>query len=159
MAAPAPRNFAPDAAPLPVEKWAAAWDAIAEGLSAVNVALADQNRQIAELDKRIAALEQATPRVPRPGAPLRDLVIAVDAGAPTKGSLRVTYRVPGAGWTPVYDIRLTTGTVRRPSPPSTSSAAPASPSGPARTGRTSRCPSPPSAPRAAPPRRSRTRCW
>ncbi len=104
-----PEKLAPDSAPLPVEKWQAAWDVLAEALASVNVALVEQNRQLADLDRRIAALEQATPKGGRPGAPLRDLVIAVEAAAPAKGALRVTYRVPGAGWTPVYDIKLDTG--------------------------------------------------
>jgi uncharacterized protein (TIGR02231 family) len=96
------------AGPLPVERWSEAWDRIGDALAATGAALAEAGRTAAELDARIAALEQARPKPPRPGAPLRDLVIALDAAAATSGELRISYRVGGAGWQPAYDARLDT---------------------------------------------------
>jgi uncharacterized protein (TIGR02231 family) len=104
-----PEKLGPGTAPLPVEQWAAAWNAVADGLAQAGLAIASQQREIAELDRKIAALEAASSRGPRPGLPLRDIVVAVDAAAATQGELRVTYRVAGASWAPVYDARLDTG--------------------------------------------------
>lgn len=104
-----PEKLGPGAAPLPVEQWQGVWDRIGDALADVGKAITERSRDIAELDRKIAALEQARGRAPRPGAPLRDLVIAVEAAAATKGDLRITYRVAGAGWQPIYDARLDTG--------------------------------------------------
>ncbi|MFO1150831.1 MAG: mucoidy inhibitor MuiA family protein [Alsobacter sp.] len=104
-----PEKLGTGSAPLPVEQWAAAWNAVADGLAQAGLAIAAQQREITDLDRTIAALEATQSRGPRPGLPLRDIVVAVDAAAATRGELRVTYRVGGASWTPVYDARLDTG--------------------------------------------------
>lgn len=104
-----PEKLGPGAAPLPTDQWQGVWDKIGDALADVGTAIAERSREVAELDRRIAALEQARGRAARPGAPLRDLVIAVEAAAATKGELRVSYRVNGASWQPVYDARLDTG--------------------------------------------------
>ena len=53
-------------------------------------------------------MERATFPTPRPGAPKRDIFIALDGGAAAKADLTVTYQVPTASWTPTYDARLAT---------------------------------------------------
>lgn len=104
-----PEKLGPGTAPLPLEQWQGVWDKIGDALAEVGKALAERTHEIAEIDRKIGALEQARGRAPRPGAPLRDLVIAVEAAAATTGDLHITYRVIGASWQPLYDARLDTG--------------------------------------------------
>ena len=94
---------------LPVEKWASAWDAVGEGLAKVNETLVDLNRRSTRLDGEIAALEATRPRAAPPSAPRRDVTVGLDAADALEGTLRLTYRVSGASWTPTYDARLDTG--------------------------------------------------
>jgi uncharacterized protein (TIGR02231 family) len=104
-----PEKLGPGAAPLAVDQWPAIWDTVARALGDVGQALNERNRELADLDARINALQQARPRAPRPGAPLRDVAIAVEAATALTGDVTVTYRVAGASWLPVYDARLDTG--------------------------------------------------
>lgn len=94
---------------LPVEKWAAAWDAVGEGLAKVNETLVDLNRRLARLQAEIASLEATRPRAAPAAAPRRDVTVGLEASDTLEGTLRLTYRVSGASWTPTYDARLDTG--------------------------------------------------
>jgi uncharacterized protein (TIGR02231 family) len=86
----------------------AAWTAVGEGTAQANEALQGEMARAADLDVEIKATEMAAGR-PRPGlAPVVDLAIAVEAPRDLSASLRVTYRVGGARWTPVYDAALDT---------------------------------------------------
>jgi uncharacterized protein (TIGR02231 family) len=105
-----PEKLSPEAKPLDVSQWATAWDAIGEALTRVNEELRIQRSRARDLDAEIAALERARPQPARPGAPKRDIAVALEAGTAAKGALQLTYRVSGAGWAPLYDARLSTGT-------------------------------------------------
>jgi uncharacterized protein (TIGR02231 family) len=104
-----PEKLGPESKPLDVSQWQAAWEAIGGGLAAVNDELRTLTARSRELDSEIAALERARPQPPRPGAPKRDVAVAVEAAGRLKGELRVSYRVARAGWVPLYDARLDTG--------------------------------------------------
>jgi hypothetical protein len=78
-------------------------------LAQVNEDLRGLRARLATLSDEIAALERARPQPSRPGAPQRDITVAVESDQATTGALRVSYRVTGAGWTPLYDARLETG--------------------------------------------------
>ncbi|MHB2165781.1 mucoidy inhibitor MuiA family protein [Alsobacter sp. R-9] len=98
-----------DGPPLPVDRLVAAWDAVGDALEKVNAQLVDLRIKAKELDDEIEALEQARPK-PVPGrAPKRDVTIALESPVDAEAALKVTYRVAGARWTPVYDVRLDTG--------------------------------------------------
>ncbi|MFI5013569.1 MAG: mucoidy inhibitor MuiA family protein [Hyphomicrobiales bacterium] len=88
--------------------WKTVWDAVGEELARVNEDIRVERARKAELAAEIAALEQARPVAPRPGAPKRDVAIAVEAGASLKASLTLVYRVSQAAWTPRYDAKLDT---------------------------------------------------
>ena len=103
-----PEKLGADSKPLDIEKWPLAWEAIGSGLAKMNERLVALKADALRLGQEIAALERARPPAPRPGAPKRDVMIAVEAGAALKGVLTVTYRVSGAGWQPMYDARLVT---------------------------------------------------
>jgi uncharacterized protein (TIGR02231 family) len=104
-----PEKLSNEAKPLEVAQWATAWNAIGEGLAQVNEDLRTLRSRTSDLDAQISALERARPQPVRPGAPKRDVAIAVDAPAPVAGELQVSYRVAGAGWAALYDARLETG--------------------------------------------------
>ncbi|KAA2236759.1 mucoidy inhibitor MuiA family protein [Salinarimonas soli] len=101
-----PEKLSPEARPLDVAQWPLAWDAIGAGLAAVNEDIRVAGVRARDLEAEIAALEGARSRPIRPGAPKRDVTVAVEAGAALKGALEVTYRIAGAAWTPAYDARL-----------------------------------------------------
>ncbi len=94
---------------LPLDQWTAAWDAIGEGLEKAGVALAALQLKRERLEDEITALERARPPAPPDGLPRQDVTIALDSSNEATATLRITYRVAGARWSPVYDVRLDTG--------------------------------------------------
>lgn len=104
-----PEKLSPDGKAMDATNWPAAWAAINEQLTKVNEDIRVLSAQLRDVDGEIAALERARPQPPRPGAPVLDVTIALEAGAASKAELAVTYRVAGASWRPLYDARLDTG--------------------------------------------------
>jgi uncharacterized protein (TIGR02231 family) len=89
--------------------WKSVWDTVGEELGRVNEDIRVERAKKTDLSAQLAALERARPVAPAPGAPKRDLAIAVEAGGALKASLTVVYRVSQAAWTPRYDAKLDTG--------------------------------------------------
>jgi uncharacterized protein (TIGR02231 family) len=104
-----PEKLSNEAKPLEVAQWATAWNAIGDGLAQANEELRTLRSRVNDLDSQIAALERARPQPTRPGAPKRDVLVALEATAPVAGELRISYRIAGAGWAALYDARLETG--------------------------------------------------
>lgn len=104
-----PEKLGNEGGTLDPEKWPLAWRTIGAGLAEINETLRGLRDRARLLDDDIAALERARPPAPRPGAPKRDVLVAVSAAGPVKADLSVSYQVSSASWTPVYDARLTTG--------------------------------------------------
>jgi uncharacterized protein (TIGR02231 family) len=104
-----PEKLGVEGKPFEVSQWHSAWDAIGAGLASAHEELRQARARQRDLDAEIAALERARPLAPRPGAPKRDVAVAVEASSAVRGELRVSYRVGGASWTPLYDARLDTG--------------------------------------------------
>lgn len=104
-----PDKLGPDGKALPVTDWPAVFDAIGTSLVKVHDELRGVRARASDVDAEIAALERARPQSGKPGAPKRDIAIAVEAAAPVAAEFAVSYRVGGAGWTPQYEARLTTG--------------------------------------------------
>lgn len=94
---------------LPVTDWVAVFDTIGTALLKVHEELRGVKLRLDEVDVEIATLERTNPAPLRTGAPRRDIAIAVEASAPVSAEFAVTYRVGGAGWTPQYEARLSTG--------------------------------------------------
>lgn len=93
---------------LDVAQWGAAWDAVGQALVKVNGEILEATRRKSETEARIKALEIAENGRRARLAPEREFTVAVEADAPLKGALTISYRVAGAGWQPAYDARLTT---------------------------------------------------
>ena len=90
----------------PMSDWRAAFAAVAEEIANADTAIRDAKRKQRDLDREIARLEQD--RNVKPPSKL-EVRIDLAAAAATKATLRVTYNVRNARWTPLYDARLDTG--------------------------------------------------
>jgi uncharacterized protein (TIGR02231 family) len=90
----------------PIAEWRTAFAAVAEEVAAADTAIRDAERKQRELDREIARLESDKAQKP-PGK--LEVRIEVAAAAATRATLRVTYAVRNARWTPLYDARLDTG--------------------------------------------------
>ena len=90
----------------PIAEWRTAFAAVGEEIASADAAIRDAGRKQRELDREIARLEQD--RAQKPPSRL-EVRIELAAAAATKATLRVTYAVRNARWTPLYDARLDTG--------------------------------------------------
>ncbi|HMM89958.1 mucoidy inhibitor MuiA family protein [Bradyrhizobium sp.] len=90
----------------PIAEWRAAFAAVGEEIASADAAIRDAQRKQREIDREIARLEQD--RAQKPPSKL-EVRIELAAVAATKATLRVTYAVRNARWTPLYDARLDTG--------------------------------------------------
>lgn len=103
-----PDKLGPDGKALPVADWPAVFEAIGTALVKVQDELRGTRNRLSDVEAEIASLERARPQAGRPGAPKRDVAIAVEAPQPVAAEFTVTYRVTGANWTPTYEARLAT---------------------------------------------------
>jgi uncharacterized protein (TIGR02231 family) len=104
----AERDPAPsDGKPFDIESWLRAVDAVGKGLQATNDELRGLRIELAKLDEEITVLEAAIGR-PQAPQPKRLASIAIEAAEAGKATLKISYRVQGASWRPVYDARLDT---------------------------------------------------
>jgi uncharacterized protein (TIGR02231 family) len=90
----------------PIADWRTAFAAVGEEVAAADSAIRDAERKQRELDREIARLESDKAQKPPSKLEVR---IEVAAAAATSATLRVTYAVRNARWTPLYDARLDTG--------------------------------------------------
>jgi uncharacterized protein (TIGR02231 family) len=90
----------------PLADWRAAFAAVAEEVANADTAIRDAQRKQRDLDREIARLQ--SDRTIKPPSKL-EVRIDLAAEAATKATLRVTYAVRNAHWTPLYDARLDTG--------------------------------------------------
>ena len=90
----------------PIAEWRAAFAAVAEEVANADTAIRDAERKQRDIDREIARLESD-----RAIKPPSKLEVRIDLASPaaTKATLRVTYAVRNAHWTPLYDVRLDTG--------------------------------------------------
>ncbi len=90
----------------PLSDWRAAFAAIADEVATTEAAIREAQRKQRDIDRDIARLEQD--RSAKPPAKL-EVRIDLASAAATKATLRVTYSVRNARWSPLYDARLDTG--------------------------------------------------
>lgn len=90
----------------PIADWRTAFAAVAEEVASADSAIRDAERKQRDIDREVARLESD-----RAIKPPSRLEVRIDLAAPaaTKATLRVTYAVRAARWTPLYDARLDTG--------------------------------------------------
>src|SRR6202040_2903714 len=90
----------------PIADWRMAFAAVAEEVAGADIAIRDAERKQRDIDREIARLE--SDRAIKPPSKL-EVRIDLAAAAATKATLRVTYAVRNAHWTPLYDARLDPG--------------------------------------------------
>ncbi|MBR0754224.1 mucoidy inhibitor MuiA family protein [Bradyrhizobium jicamae] len=90
----------------PVGEWRTAFSTVADELATANSTIRDAERKQRGIDREIARLD--ADRTTKPPSKL-EVRIDVASAAATKATLRVTYAVRNARWTPLYDARLDTG--------------------------------------------------
>jgi uncharacterized protein (TIGR02231 family) len=91
----------------PLTEWRAAFSAVAEEVAAADTAIRDAERKQRDIDREIARLQQD--RAAKPPSKL-EVRIELASTEAARATLRVTYAVNHARWTPLYDARLETGT-------------------------------------------------
>ncbi|MCZ8184440.1 MAG: mucoidy inhibitor MuiA family protein [Beijerinckiaceae bacterium] len=94
--------------PLDPDQWLKAWDLVGKGLQGVNEEMRSLREALEKVEAEMAALEQDAARIAPRHDTARVAMIAVQAAAPLRAKLTLTYRVNAAGWRPVYDARLST---------------------------------------------------
>jgi uncharacterized protein (TIGR02231 family) len=90
----------------PISEWRTAFAAVGDEIASADAAIRDAQRKQRELDREIARLEQDKAQKPPNKLEVR---IELAAAAATTATLRVTYAVRNARWTPLYDARLDSG--------------------------------------------------
>ena len=90
----------------PITEWRAAFAAVGEEVAIADTTIREATRNPRDLYRQSAQVEAA-----RSAKPPNKLEVRIDvaSAAPTKATLRVTYTVRSARWTPLYDARLDTG--------------------------------------------------
>jgi uncharacterized protein (TIGR02231 family) len=94
----------------PIADWRAAFAAVAEEVATADAAIRDAERKQRDIDREVARLESE--RATKPPSKL-EVKIDLASAAAARATLRLTYAVRGARWTPLYDARLDTGTKDR----------------------------------------------
>jgi uncharacterized protein (TIGR02231 family) len=94
----------------PIAEWRTAFAAVSEEVAAADTAVREAERKQRDIDREIARLE--ADRAAKPPSKL-EVRIDLAAPAPARATLKVTYAVRHARWTPLYDARLDTGTKDR----------------------------------------------
>jgi uncharacterized protein (TIGR02231 family) len=94
----------------PIADWRAAFAAVAEEVATADAAIRDAECKQRDIDREVARLESE--RATKPPSKL-EVKIDLASAAAARATLRLTYAVRGARWTPLYDARLDTGTKDR----------------------------------------------
>ena len=104
-----PEKLSPDAKPLDVAQWGTVFDTIGAGLAKTGEEIRLATLRARELDEEIRLTDISRQAPPPKAGPAREVSVALEAGAKTRASLVLSYRISGAGWRPLYDARLDTG--------------------------------------------------
>lgn len=96
------------------EDWPHILALIAQGTSEATRGEVEAQVKIRDLDHRIDDLENKLTSLPPPKTEQTEVKVYVEAAAPLEADLIVRYQVPQAGWTPLYDARLQTGSKTAP---------------------------------------------
>jgi uncharacterized protein (TIGR02231 family) len=90
----------------PLSEWRAAFAVVEDEIAAAETAIGESRIMQRDIDRKLARLDaQRTANPPRK----MEVRIDLNADAPAHATLRVSYAVRGARWSPIYDARLDTG--------------------------------------------------
>jgi uncharacterized protein (TIGR02231 family) len=103
-----PEKLSPDAKPLDISQWSVAWDTVAVALAKLGDDLRPALAKARELDEQIKALEAERQRPAASHGPRRIATVALSSDQAILAKIKLTYRVAGASWAPIYDATLDT---------------------------------------------------
>jgi uncharacterized protein (TIGR02231 family) len=110
FAAESPKGIGEKGEARPLSEWRAAFAAVADEVAAADTITREAKLRQRDIDREIARFAAETKATPP-----RKMEVRIDlaAEAPTRASLKISYSVRGARWSPLYDARLDTGTKER----------------------------------------------
>ncbi len=111
FASESPAKLTLDGKPLDIDQWSKAFDSLEAELAKTSDELRLAKAKQADIDAALASLQHAAP--PPAVRQTRDVTISITAASATTAHFTLTYQVPGAGWTPVYEARLKTRTAAK----------------------------------------------
>lgn len=83
-------------------------DYVRERLKAIKAGQLAQTEKLTKLNEELTKMRQQLQGLQGQAAqPTSEVVLEVEAGIATPGSFTISYFVPGASWTPAYDLRAT----------------------------------------------------
>jgi uncharacterized protein (TIGR02231 family) len=101
-----PAGFGDKGEARPLTEWRAAFAAVEDEVTAAEKAIGEARIAQRDIDRKLARLDaQRTANPPRK----MEVRIDINAQAAAHATLRVSYTVRGARWSPLYDARLDTG--------------------------------------------------
>ena len=103
-----PEKLGERSAPMNVADWDKAWNAVGEGLAKVAEELQAVQLRSREVAREIRALQQSIRGRGAGSVPTRTVSVDVESGGEASTVVKLTYRIRGARWQPVYDARLDT---------------------------------------------------
>lgn len=90
------------------EKWPTAWQAIGKGMAETNAARTTLTQQQRELKERISKVEQELRQVQTGRRDTLTAALHLQAATAGRAEFTLSYQVPGASWSPLYDASLDT---------------------------------------------------
>lgn len=94
------------------EKWPAAWQAIGSGMAETNKARHALMQQLREIEVKISKTEQELNQIRSGRRDSISALINLESERAQRVQLSISYQVPGASWSPVYDAQLHTEQAR-----------------------------------------------
>jgi uncharacterized protein (TIGR02231 family) len=104
-----PTRPAPTAGDARGEDWTGVLALIAAGSAEAQRAIQDAQIRIRETDRKITDLEKKLSEMAPERTELTEAKVFVVAQSPLEADMTVRYQVSHASWTPLYDVRLVTG--------------------------------------------------
>lgn len=90
------------------EQWSSAAATVGKEISDTLHALAAKNIEQRQLDQQIAAVQSELNQIRTDAHSAYQVKVPLESRGTTRLTLRVTYQVPNASWSPIYDARLDT---------------------------------------------------
>lgn len=109
-----PVRPAPAQGPGVQEDWPRILGIIAQGSADAGRNLVDAQVKARELERKIDDLEKKLAGLAPAKSEQTEVKVYVTAASPLEADLTIRYQVPSAGWTPIYDARLKSGSKTEP---------------------------------------------
>ncbi len=95
---------------LPIEKWQEAWETLDTATATIQERTRIAEKSLQSYNKQITTLKKELNQIAVNQRETRSVKLQVNSGSATNLTLKLTYQIHGARWTPVYDADLNTTT-------------------------------------------------